>query len=295
MANVVHLLNYLVSLALRATRINAPRNVILVFGGVLALAMPSGAFGQALEGGGRASALGGAATALTGDAWLGGNVAVGATRIERSIAFFGSESYGLSELRLGQVQYTEPTRVGAISIGLSSFGFEDFGRTRLDLAFARGFSLGSDRTMHFGVGVHYTAVSITSYGSASTIGLSAGGIVSVSDNLSLGFHGTNLNVPTLGDGEELERTLAAGFRYVPEERVTILVDLVKDVRFPMAVRGGIEVQPAPPLFVRAGFATNPTRFSGGVGVVVSVIHVDLAFQRHDVLGWSPAASMSVDW
>ncbi len=253
------------------------------------------ATGQAFEGGARAAALGGAATALTGDAWTDANVAISSTREQRALSFFAGQSYGLSELRLGQFEYVQPTRFGSLSAGLYSFGFSDFATTRVSVGYARPFAAGSTREFHLGVGVNYTAVSIQSYGSDGALGLTVAGLVAVSDELHLGFQGTNLNNPKLGDGNELERTLSAGMQYVPEDRVRILVDIIKDVRFDMSVRAGLELRPVRPLFLRTGVATSPTRYSAGVGVAASVLVIDIAIQRHDVLGWSPAGSMSLAW
>ncbi|HMB90463.1 MAG TPA: hypothetical protein VKP65_06430 [Rhodothermales bacterium] len=118
----------------------------------------------AMEGGARAAALGGAATALPADVWGHGNPASWATLPGRAISFFATEAFGLSALRLGAVQYVEPTRFGAFSAGARTFGFEDYRETRFLVGFARGFSLGTTRRFHAGLRLRYHQVSIPEYG-----------------------------------------------------------------------------------------------------------------------------------
>lgn len=281
--------------SLSSVRLFSPAAIFAMLLGVTSVVQPAPAHAQALEGGARSAALGGASTALRGARWLDANAAVGATRESRAVSFFASESYGLSELRLAQFQYTEPLPFASVSLGASSFGFEDYRLTSVTLAAARTFSLGSTREAAFGSAIRYSQVSITGYGSASAVGLTLAGLVAVSPTLDLGFQATNLNAPSLGDEDELPRILSAGLFYRPDDRVGILLDVVKDVRFDPSIRGGLELQIADPLVLRTGFGTSPSRFSLGTGVAVRFVSVDLAVERHRLLGWTPAASLNLDW
>ena len=110
-----------------------------------------------------------------------------------------------------------------------------------------------------------------------------------------GFQATNLNAPKLAGREEFERTLSFGLSYFPVPRFRLLADAVKDVRFPLSLRAGLEVIPVQALALRAGFTTEPARFTTGVGVRLSSLAADVAAERHEVLGWSPAFSLSVLW
>jgi hypothetical protein len=114
-------------------------------------------------------------------------------------------------------------------------------------------------------------------------------------SLRLGAHATNLNGPSLVDGEPLPRTLAVGLSYRALEQMRVLVDAFKDVRFPLSVRGGLEVRPVSLLALRAGITTAPVRFTGGAGVRLGRLQANIAMEQHQVLGWSPSASLRVQW
>jgi hypothetical protein len=70
---------------------------------------------------------------------------------------------------------------------------------------------------------------------------------------------------------------------------------MKDVDFPLSVRTGLEVNPVPRLALRAGVATEPTRFAAGAGLRWRRLRADLAADRHLDLGWTPSIALAVTW
>lgn len=251
--------------------------------------------GQPLEGGARIAALGGAATALGGEIWGHANPATWSTLENRAVAFFASEGYGLRQLRVGAFQYAEPLAPVTLALGVRTFGFDDFSETFLDVGAARGFHLGSARRVHVGVLVRYHRVRITDYGGAGALGLSAGGLVRLVPVLVFGVHLANVNAPSYGHGEDLPRSLAMGLQYAADDRVRLLMDVVQDVRFPLSVRAGIEATPVRAVALRAGMATSPLRFSAGAGFRLGPLAADVAAERHEVLGWTPALAFALHW
>ncbi len=255
----------------------------------------SGRAQSSIEGDARAAALGDAATALTHAPSGYANPASWATFSGRAVSFFAFEAFGLSALRLAAAAYVEPTRLGTFAVGARSFGFDDYRETHLHVGFARGVRLGSTRRFHVGLSLRYYHVSIPNYGKAGALGLGLGGLVEVWPSVQVGFQATNFHVPKLAGREELARTLAIGLAYAPVEQVLVVLDAYKDVRFPLSVRAGVEVQPVATLLLRAGATTEPTRFTAGAGIRLGKLVADLAGQRHAVLGWSPAVSFGLRW
>lgn len=252
-----------------------------------------------MEGGARAAALGHAATALPGDLWGFSNPASWATLPGRALSFYAGQAFGLSAMRFGAAHYVEPTALGAFAGGARTFGSEDFRETTFNLGYARGFSLGTTRAIYVGVDVRYFQIAQGGgYGSAGAAGLSLGGLVPILPGVHFGASATNLNGPTLrtetGD-EELPRTLALGLSYAPDERLLVLVDGFKDIDRPLSVRAGAELRPVEALAFRLGVTTAPTRFTAGVGLRLDRIRAAVAAEQHQDLGWSPAASLGLQW
>ncbi len=255
----------------------------------------SGRAQSSIEGEARAAALGDAATALTHAPTGYANPASWATFSGRAVSFFAFEAFGLAALRLATAAYVEPTSLGTFAAGARTFGFDDYRETHLHLGFARGFGLGATRRIHVGLSLRYYRVSIPGYGKAGTLGLGLGGLVEVWPSVQVGFQATNFHVPKLAGREELARTMALGLAYAPVEQVLVVLDVYKDVRFPLSVRAGVEVQPVAAFVLRAGAATEPSRFTAGAGVRLGKVVADVAGERHAILGWSPAVSFGLRW
>ena len=247
------------------------------------------------EGGARTLALGRAGTALSGDVWGHHNPASQAGLSGRAAGAFASQAFGLSELRVGAVAYAEPTRFGTFSGTARTYGFEDFRETHFGIGYARAFPVSASRSVHAGLALGYTSVSITEFGSGGALGLSLGAMMEVLPGLDFGFHAYNLNRPELTEFDPLRSGLEVGLAYQAVEQALLLFSVDKDVDFPVSFRGGLEVQPVDVLFLRAGFTTEPVRFSTGVGVAVGILRADVAAERHDVLGWTPAFGFGVQF
>ena len=247
------------------------------------------------EGGARTLALGRAATALRGDVWAHYNPASPAALPGRAASAFASQAFGLSELRVGAVAYAEPTRWGTFAATARTYGFEDFRETHFGLGYARAVPISASRSIHVGASVGYTTVAITDYGSAGAFGISAGALMEVLPGLDFGFHAYNLNRPEFSQFDPLWSGLNVGLAYRPVEQALVLLSVDKDVDFPISFRGGVEVQPVDVLSLRAGFTTEPVRFSTGVGVAVGILRADVAAERHEVLGWTPAFGFGVQF
>lgn len=262
---------------------------------VCLLLAPVASWAQSMEGGARSAALGGASTALLEDVWGFSNPAIWGTRSGPALSFYATESFGLSELRLAAIHAVQPFSFATLAGGARSFGFEDFRETHLNLGVARGVSLGTARTFYVGINLRYYNVSITNYGTASTVGLSVGWLTQIVSDLYLGFHALNINQPVWQDDDAVERALSLGLGYTPSEQALVVFDVIKDVRFPLAVRGGVEFAPVPNLFLRTGVTTEPTRYTAGVGIQLGRIVADVAAENHQDLGWSPGVSLGLEW
>ncbi len=248
-----------------------------------------------LYGHARSDALGNSTTALPSATGVQANPAALATLSTSTASFYARQGFGLAALRYGAAHIALPFDWGTVSSGLSSFGFEDYREVHASAGYARAFSFGTARAVRTGVTLRYYHTSIPGYGNASTVGVHLGLGVQLLRSLHLGAYATNVNGASLGDDTPLPRTLAVGIYYRAFSSVRVTADLFKDVRFPATVRGGIEVRPVDPLFLRAGLTTTPARFTGGVGVRLGPLSAALAAEQHQTLGWSPSVTLQVDW
>lgn len=248
-----------------------------------------------LLGSGRTSALGYASTALGTTAGTHANPAAAAFHRRRLATFYIRENYGVTALRYGSLYATWPREWGVFSGGASTFGDDVYREIHYSLGFARGFQLGTTRSVYIGVRGRYYQTRIDGYGRAGALGLHVGLLVPLLPSVHFGAQITNLNAPSLSDGKPLPQTLSVGLTYRATTRVRAMADVFKDLARPASVRGGVEVRPLSALALRAGVTTAPVRFTGGVGLRVGSIRVHVAAEQHSELGWSPSASIEVHW
>ena len=69
------------------------------------------------------------------------------------------------------------------------------------------------------------------------------------------------------------------------------MDVVKDVRFPVSYRGGIEVNIIQELKGRVGITTEPITYSFGLGYAKDFWEINFAIQHHQLLGLSPGLDL----
>lgn len=269
--------------------------VVLIFTvGVLGTPAPAQS-SYDLFGSARADAVGNSTTALLSASGVHANPAARADVTDLQAMFYAREGYRLPALRYGATHVAVPFEWGTLSSGASTFGFEDYREVHLSGGYARSFQLGTARFIHFGLAARYHHTSIEGFGSAGTLGLNAGFILTLLRSLQLGAHATNVNGGALVEDEPIPQTLSVGLHYQALEEMRVLVDLFKDVRFPTTIRSGIEVSPVSMIDLRAGVTTTPTRFMGGVGIHLGPLRADVAAEQHQELGWSPTASLNVRW
>lgn len=254
-----------------------------------------------MEGGARAAALGGAGTALAGSAWGHANPASWGALGGRAVAFYATQGFGLSEMRLGALRYAEPTPWGTFAGGARTFGFDAYRETAFTLGYARGVRLGTSRRVYAGLAARYYRLSLgersdgASYGSAGALGLSLGVLARPLPRLTLGAAATNVNGPSYAEGSDLAQTLSLGLAYQASDRLLVAADVFKDIDFPLSVRAGLEVLPVEVLAVRVGVATVPARVTAGIGLRLGRLRARLAAERHETLGWTPAAALGLQW
>ncbi|HEX8386972.1 MAG TPA: hypothetical protein VF576_12355 [Rubricoccaceae bacterium] len=266
---------------------------------VLAGARPAQA--QLAEGGARVLGLGRAGVALGAEAWGHLNPAAWAGLTEGRGALQASQAFGLSELRLAQLTAAVPTGVGTVALAARTYGFTEHRETRVAVGFGRAIPLSATRRLEAGVSVGYETATTEGYGAVGTALLSVGVQGDVVRGIRAGLAGRNL-LGILWDGDEDARhslatvpSVAVGVAYAPSPVATLVLDAEQDLDAGLSLRAGLEVFPVSVLALRVGVSDGPSRISAGVGVRAGALRADLAVERHESLGLTPAVGVEVSF
>lgn len=245
--------------------------------------------------GARELAVGQAATALPHSPWAVFSSPAMMSEKEAAVSFFGVRYFGLAEISDLAASVTYPTKIGVIAAGAHRYGYDLFSESRLRAGYKHSF-----RGFHYGFVLNYShVVQGGGYGSAGALGIDIGVAAPILPELWIAAKAMNVNQPAYGsrNDEELPRNLSVGFSYRLSDIAFFSTELFKDVRFPMAYRGGLEVSIIGGLTGRAGVTTAPRTFSAGFGYLHSAWSASVAVQRHanNVLGYSPAVDFKISW
>ncbi len=240
--------------------------------------------------GARSMAMGQTGVATPGDSWtIFSNVALMETE-QNQVSFYGFRFLGISEITDMAASLTYHTKLGTFGAGIHRFGFNLFNENRMRIAFRNSLN-----NFHYGAAINYShVVQGGNYGSAGAFGIDLGLGAQIVDDLWVGARATNLNQPAYGStDEELPREMAVGFSYKLASRALFTTELVKDVRFPMSYRAGLEFEIIEFLFARAGATTEPETYSFGFGYSADRWNINFAMQQHIPLGLSPALDLGI--
>lgn len=242
--------------------------------------------------GARGVALGHATTALAENEWaLFSNPALLPTKTS-TIGFYGLRNYGFAELTDIASYSSIRTKFGITALGFHRYGDNLFNETRARIGYKNEWE-----NLHVGLAITYNHIAFGGpYGSGGAVGFDIGLAAQVIPQLWIGAKSTNINKPVYhfsGNVEDIPRDISIGFSYMLEERALLLMDVVKDVRFPVSYRGGLEVFVIDNLKGRIGVTTEPLTYSFGMGYGKDFWEVNIAIQQHQLLGMSPGLDLLI--
>jgi len=236
-------------------------------------------------------ALGQATTALESNNWAVFSNPALLNQEKKSISFYSQRNYGFAELTDIAASASVPTQYGTVGFGFHRYGGDLFSETKVRVGYSDSW-----QSLMFGAIINYNHISqAPAYGSGGVIGIDLGIAATLSEDLVLGARTSNINQPAYdfeAEDESLSRELAVGLSYRLEEQALFLFDVVKDVRFPVSYRGGVEMKVIENLVGRIGVTTEPNTYSFGFGYGSDIWEVNLAFQRHQDIGFSPGIDLN---
>lgn len=246
---------------------------------------------QPLEADPGLAGLGSAGIALSGNLWGRANPAAASGLRRPALGVAAALPFGLSSLRTSRLQGVWPTRLAVVAAGLGAFGGDGYTEVQASLGASRGLALGSARRLQAGLRVDAVRVQISGYGAAQGVTLAAGWQAQLAPRLAVGAQAYNLLGHSLDGVVPLPRGLGAGLCLTPAA-ARLVLDVVKDVRHPLSVRGGAEVPLAGGLHVQVGAASAPVRWTAGFVVRLRSLSAQASVDRHATLGWTPALALA---
>ena len=246
-----------------------------------------------LHAGGRPMALGNAYIAISNDVWaIYHNVSGLAELSDYQL----SVSY--TPARFGIIELSEVTFAGGVPfswgvLGFSAhrFGFELYREYTGTVAYSSFID-----QFNYGIAVNYHNVSIENYGSAGTLSFDVGFLINLLEDLRYGIAFHNINSATIGRSRvKLPQVFLTGVSYFAGSGMTLSMDYQKELKMPSSFNFGIEYCVMELISLRVGMVSEPSIFTGGLGLNYQFIKFDYAFSHHSILGLTHQATVSFRW
>ncbi|MBK7408145.1 MAG: hypothetical protein IPJ40_08840 [Saprospirales bacterium] len=239
--------------------------------------------------GARGAALGSTSVAFQDINSAFSNPAGLATLPSWGVTALGEQRFLLPEIRSVAAAGAVASRAGTFGIHLHYFGLEAYNEQRLGLLYARRLF----ENLYMGVALDLLNTRIPDFGSQLDLTGSIGLQAQVAGPLWLGVHLFNPFRIQRNNGEYYPTLLKAGFSYEASAKLLLTGEAEKDIDFPLRWKGGVEYQYIDLLAFRVGFSTQPVQATMGAGLSwENGLRMDFAFQWHQLLGWTPAFSVT---
>ena len=244
--------------------------------------------------GARATGLNGAFTSLSDNslAVFYNPSGLGQMKYREVSVFYGPSAFGIPEISTAALTYAEPLKLGTIGIGLKTFGFELYRETNLILSYGNSYR----NKIFYGLNLNYYNLIIQNYNSASAFGIDAGGLAYLTDFLKWGFFAGNITGSKIGvSGQRISQVYKSGFTVQPRNDLNLVMEIEKDVRYPLSFRAGMEYFIYDFIDLRAGIGTEPVSFTGGVSINYNIFQIDYSVYDHQDLGITNQGSVTVNF
>lgn len=193
----------------------------------------------------------------------------------------------MDDMGIGAVVAALPILTGTAGLNVAWLGTEGYSENRFGLAFGKkllkNFSLGAQ--------INYHLLCFSGYPNLNILTGEVGILTEPLNNLLLGIHLFNPSRAEFSKDDKLPLKLRLGIGYKFQNRLIVLAEMEEESDYKSRLKFGLEYKISQSFKVRAGLTTVPVLLSIGAGWRVKRLNMDVAFTRHEQLGYSPVLSL----
>jgi hypothetical protein len=268
------------------------RAIAVLFGIFLMLLVSKTAFATAnlFPAGARATAMGEAGVTATDVFSVYNNQAgLGFLQTTQAAAHYENR-FITSEMNLSALLFSTPVKsVGVVGVDFCTFGYSQYRESRLGIAWGKRLS----EYISIGSQVCYQNIRIAGYGSTGAITAELGLLANPLENLWIGAHIFNFtHSKFFSDSyhELLPVEFNVGISYELAKKATLVLQSEVNAEQNIFLKSGLEFLVALPFTARIGVQLKPAQLYAGFGYAYKHIVLDVAFSRHETLGYTPQLS-----
>lgn len=237
--------------------------------------------------GAKANGMGYTSATIT-DAWGIFNNIAGIANLKNTTAAFTYDVHPtLPGANRTAATVSVPIKIGAIGAGAYRFGDDLYNEHVISTGYSNQFGIAA-----IGARLNYIQYRAEGFGSKGVVTISLGGIAKLTPTLSVGAYISNINQPTIGNGEKVPTRLNAGISFTPTDKFFFATEIEKDLDYEATWKVGMQYQFHEKFFARTGYNLNPNTAFFGLGFKTKKFILDYALQHNVSLSFSHQASVS---
>ncbi len=199
------------------------------------------------------------------------------------------QKFLINDLQLFTLMAAYPTQSGTFGLQVNYFGFDLYNEQKIGIAYSRRLF----DNLSIGAQIDFLNTRIEEFGSKGLFTFELGLQAKVLEDLYIGAHIYNPIRQEIVEDEFLPTIFSLGLGYIPSEKVEVLIEVQKNIDFPVSFRFGLQYTPIQELMLRTGFQTESTQFSMGAGYVIKkLLVIDIAANYHQILGFTPSVGLT---
>lgn len=203
----------------------------------------------------------------------------------------GSRIFLLEEMGQASAIINLPIENNAFALSFYRFGYNKYNENKLGLAYAKTIIPGFAAGFQF----NYWYMHLPENEQNPSCFFIEGGLqYHISEKTIVGCHFFNplqTGIKCTSTKFKIPSIIRLGATYQPIDEVLAACELEKDLQHDLHPKFGIEWHPCSPLYIRAGLAIRPNKWTLGLGYRYRNIQTDFSWQYHVYLGSTPSVSV----
>lgn len=245
--------------------------------------------------GARSNAMGKASVASI-DIWANYNNQAALAKLEKiQLGVFYENRFQLEDLSTKAIALYYPTKFGGFNLNYSQFGSDIYKESKIGLGYSR--ALGEH--LWASVQLNQMRVKLNQVnGEQSKYNFEVGLLAEIFSDIYLGFHLFNPSqekFETLYFDEAIPTVARFGFSWHLSKETMLNSEVEKDFDQDIRLKLGVEHKLLENLFIRLGVTSHPSQISFGIAYQYKVVKMNLAYSKHQTLGYTPSFDLNISF
>jgi len=245
--------------------------------------------------GARSNAMSNASVASF-DIWGNYNNQASLAKLDKiHLGVFYENRFQLEDLSTKAIALYFPTKLGGFNLNYTQFGSDLYKECKIGLGYSK--ALGK----HFWASVQLNQMRVELnqiYGDQTKYNFEVGLLAELFPDFYLGFHlfnPTQEKFETFYYDEAIPTIVRLGLSWHLSKITLLNSEIQKDFDHDIRLKIGMEHQLLDNLFIRLGVSNHPNQISFGLGYQYKIMKMNIAYSKHQTLGYSPSIDLNVSF